>query len=161
MSDKETIRTYLLTTNDIVIVRTNGVIHNSHLVVLLPARLFHQRSNHGPLGFMLEPWVPFELMNGIAVLLDTKNILAEIQISDAMQKFYTSWAAGEVEKQEAFSKIFDKQVQEIEKSYNKRIQASKEHQQKSPRSLDSQLTDALVELFDDIHNEWGDPTVTN
>jgi len=155
------IQSFMMVNGDIIIGKVVP-IRSSYIQIEFPALLVHQRNNHGPLGFMLTPWVPNELLKSAApVMLETDKIMATLELSDAMERFYKNWSLAEHDKMTTFVSVFEKQISDIEKQYLQRTANIKDQQQRAPMSTDSHLTDALIEVFDDLENEWGDPTVTN
>lgn len=139
----------------------SGAIDGCIVRLHFPAILIHQRTNHGPLGFMLEPWVPSELLKVSYVDIDTTKTICQLTLSDAMERFYRNWALAEKEKQSTFTQLFEKQISAIEQSFLKRQKFSKEAQQKNPMAANTALTDAMIELFDAEDSPWGDPTANN
>lgn len=154
------IRAFMMVNGDIIIGDISPT-HSNYIQLDFPALLIHQRNNHGPLGFMLDPWVPSELLKSTPVMLEADKIMATLELSDAMERFYKNWALAEQDKMKTFVSVFEKQIGTIEKQYLDRVENVKDQQQKSPMLADSQLTDALIEIFDNIDNHWGDPTITN
>lgn len=156
-----TVRCFMLITGDIIISELADENHTKGVKLDFPAHLIHQRNNNGPLGFMLTPWVPNELLQPTPITLGFDKVMAVMDASDAMVRFYKNWALAEKDKMKTFVSVFEKQISVIEKQYLDRIANVKEQQQKCPMSADSTLTDAMAEIFDDLENDWGDPTVTH
>ncbi len=154
-------KSYLLVTNDIIVGGSDGIVKDGKVSLMYPALLVHQRTSGGALGFMLNPWLPTELLRSSSVEIDPSKIISELLLSPSMERFYNNWALAERDKQTAFVEVFERQITEIERSYLERNKSMKEYQQKTPMVANTSLTNALIDLFDDNDHSWGDPTINN
>lgn len=135
--------------------------NQDYIMMDTPAVLVHRRNDNGPLGFMLYPWSPNELLGSTTVSIMKDKIQAHLVPSPALTKFYEQWVIAEKDKMASFVGLFEKQIEDVGKHYLDRQKFIKEQQQKSPLSANTTLTNAVIELFDDLENEWGDPTVSH
>lgn len=131
------------------------------LILASPALVIIKRSEHGPLGFMLYPFAPNELLKHTAIYLDATKIQSSMLPSTALVKFYANWVKEEEDKLKVFNELFEKQIGEVGKKYLERTKTMREQQQKTPLAADTALSDAMIELFEDSDAGWGDPSVTH
>ncbi len=121
---------------------------------------------HGPLGFMLSSWVPFELMTSTSIEVSGLKIVALMNASPEIISFYNSWAKVECDKIHTFAGNFKTQIAAIEKYHLEKYMADKQHttthfrKHKKEVFVDSnRLPDLLIQMFEE-DNGWGDPSVT-
>lgn len=126
-----------------------------------PAEVISKRNSDGPLGFMLYPWTPNELLENSIVTLNKTEIVGEIIPSKSLTNFYMVWAQEELTKLQRFKKIFNAQVDELSRHETKRYRTEGKHQKQQQSPINLSLTNDLIKLFDDPEYGWGDPTISN
>ncbi len=121
---------------------------------------------HGPLGFMLTSWMPFELLTSTTIEVSGLKIVALMNASPEIASFYRSWAEIECDKIHTFAGNFKTQIAAIEKYQLEKYVAAKHHTTKHIPThkkevfVDSKhLPDLLIQMFEE-DNGWGDPSVT-
>jgi len=150
----------MLVSGVIVIGKLQILGKESSVHINSPAEVVTKRSSSGPLGFMLYPWLPNELLDSVDIIIPQSFIVGEVVPSKSLCKFYKHWAAEENDKLTEFKRLFDSQIDKMGENYAKRSKISKDQQRKTQSPIDTELSDALIQLFEE-DSAWGDSTVTH
>jgi hypothetical protein len=132
--------------------------HNMYLLHQ-PARVITDRPIGGILGFMLEPWVPNELLVSPVVRIGAPRVMGLMNPSPELLSFYKAWAAIEDDKLATMGKLYSTQVAKLSTSITVQYADAKKRWATNTNT-DERNNEALIAYFEEDLT-WGNSKISH
>lgn len=125
-----------------------------------PAQVMTERPSGGILGFMLEAWMPNELLVTPVIRIKARSVMGFMSPSPELLSFYKAWVTIEDDKLKTVGKLYSTQITKLETMFTTQYADAKKRWAVGNAGTAERDNEALLAYFEEDLT-WGNSKISH